>query len=166
MPWQPNPWNKSWTAKSLYANLCMICAYRIILMTIITITIVITIIVIMMMMIIISGSGFQSGGTKRATSVNWEQTNTPLLRCHPDRLTKESDNKTPFSRMPLHFFGCGARGETQRLAKPSPHAGPSAGAKNCTFAQVARLAPSVGWHYLSNATCLMQPHLFSTALLV
>ena len=24
----------------------------------------------------------------------------------------------------------------------------------------------VGWHYLSNATCLMRPHLFSTALLV
>ena len=24
----------------------------------------------------------------------------------------------------------------------------------------------IGWHYLSNATCLMQPHLFSTALLV
>ena len=24
----------------------------------------------------------------------------------------------------------------------------------------------IWWHYLSNATCLMQPHLFSTALLV
>ena len=24
----------------------------------------------------------------------------------------------------------------------------------------------IGWHYLSNAACLIRPHLFSTALLV
>ena len=30
----------------------------------------------------------------------------------------------------------------------------------------ARREPEAGWHYLSNATCLMRPHLFSTALLV
>ena len=30
----------------------------------------------------------------------WEQANTPLLRCHPDRLTIKSNNNTLFSRMP------------------------------------------------------------------
>ena len=29
-----------------------------------------------------------------------------------------------------------------------------------------RGAPDLGWHYLSNATCLIRPHLFSTAFLV
>ena len=29
-----------------------------------------------------------------------EQTNAPLLRCHPDRLTVTSKNDTSFSRMP------------------------------------------------------------------
>ena len=28
------------------------------------------------------------------------------------------------------------------------------------------LSESLGWHYLSNATCLMRPQVFSTALLV
>ena len=29
-----------------------------------------------------------------------------------------------------------------------------------------KTADSFGWHYLSNTTCLMRPHLFSAALLV
>ena len=31
---------------------------------------------------------------------------------------------------------------------------------------LAETLPSLGWHYLSNATCLLCPHLLSTALLV
>ena len=32
--------------------------------------------------------------------------------------------------------------------------------------ETAAALASVGWHYLSNADCLLRPHLFSTALLV
>ena len=34
------------------------------------------------------------------TSVTWEQTYTPLLPCHPDRLTIKSRRNTSFVRMP------------------------------------------------------------------
>ena len=40
------------------------------------------------------------------------------------------------------------------------------GRRSRAFVEVARLMPSVGWHDFSNATCLMRPHLFCTALCV
>ena len=36
----------------------------------------------------------------RVSYLLWELINTPLLRCHPDRLTVTSKNNTSFSRMP------------------------------------------------------------------
>ena len=44
-----------------------------------------------------SGSSRNGYGSARRV---WEQINTPLLRCHPDRLTMKSTNDTLFSRMP------------------------------------------------------------------
>ena len=44
--------------------------------------------------------------------------------------------------------------------------GPGSEVEAAACGQPREPLKDLGWHYLSNATCLRQPHLFSTALLV
>ena len=40
------------------------------------------------------------------------------------------------------------------------------GLRDAQLGGVRKVIAGIGWHYLSDATCLMRPHVFSTALLV
>ena len=74
------------------------------------------------------------------------------------------EDSAPGSRQPRQKTSAARSSETatgqRQRNSPSTASGP------CPSSGSIPRSAELGWHYLSSATCLIQPHLFSTALVV